>query len=296
MDKKRTAILIDWNAKQIIFIALATMVTWGLLITLGWAIPIDTALDNGRSQQTKSIDSEAPKSLPNDTEPQDFLSDSAPLSKASPEQQPQTGSDVSIVAVTGAGRECSTTGDSSQGSESCLDRKADGSFSESTTNHENFGNEKKEQTVIRYFTANGESAGEDTTRIKTSYRDNEDGSKQKEREFFDIVNQPPRGLITRDLIVKEYRQGELKKVTWAHYLEIGTRKAGLAHHAVLYYEDGKLTSGFANKYKGGKVIDTLLNYDPTKNPNLRIEKTGVLKWAGWIDQLIHTTSAASAKI
>ena len=297
MDKTKTTTFAARNAIQIAYSLLAIFAFWGLLITLGWASPAEFSLDDRTDQPTKSIESAASDvrdSVAANSEPQDFFNDSiSPLSKATQDQQPQTGSDVSVIAVTGPGRECSTTGDSSQSTETCITRNTDNSFSESTTNIETFGDEKKEQTVIRYFTPNGESEGEDTIRIKTNYVEKVDGSKQEKRKFYDIIKQPATGLITRDIIVTENdKKGQLSKATWASYTESGPRKARLDHHAVLYYEGGKITSGFANKYnKSGKVVDTLLNYDP-KNTNLRMEKTGILKWAGWIDQLIHTTSAA----
>ncbi len=299
--KSNRANIVSYDAEnQTLKTLFMALLIWGMAIIFGWALPADFEASVRSDRQTVSADSSAPikpaEAHAAAVQPemtQDFLTESSPLSAAQPAAK-LSNADVSIVAVKGPGRDCSSSGDASEGSQNCIVRSSDGSFSESAADWENFGDESKKQTVVRHYNSNGESAGEDTIRIKTSYRSNPGNVKQKEREFYDLVNQPSQGLISRDLVVKEYNsQGELKKITWAHYVEIGTRKAGLAHHAALYYEDGKLTSGFANKYKNGKVVDTLLNYDPVKNPNLRMEKTGALKWANWIDQLIHTTAATT---
>ncbi len=276
-------------------VVVLALFVWGLFISMGWAAVIDerqtiSAKDN---QSSTSIDkiSNTNSSLatkPTQIEmPQDFFAHRSPLSKPSSESPLSYGNEgeASVIQSEGTERQCSSTGDTSNGSESCIQRRADGSFMETHSTHERIGDEKKEQTTINYYQSNGESSGKDTTRIKTSYYSN---SEIVQRESYDIVIQPARGLINRDWIIKEYNsQGELEKTIWAHYIEIALKTAGLAHHAVIYYEDGKLNSGFANQYKGGKVTDTLLNYDPHKNPNLRMEKTGILKWTRWIDQLIH---------
>lgn len=274
------------NAQMKVFLMAALI--WGALIAMGWAaegtfVPTDTrqatisADKGGASGQGQKASSE----------PIDFFAESSPLSKPTVEEiAPKSDIEVSMVAVEGNGQQCSNSGNESNGSKDCIARLPNGNFTESTSNWEDFGDEKKEQIVARHYNVDGASQGQDTLRIKTNYKTDNQGNKQITRELYDTVNQPSQGLITRDLIVKEYdTKGQLKKITWAHYLEIGTRKAGLEHHAVLYYEDGKLISGFANKYKDGKVVDTLLNYDPSKNPNLRMEKTGVLKWSGWIEGL-----------
>ena len=92
--------------------------------------------------------------------------------------------------------------------------------------------------------------------------------------------------LKASIAIRSKLPNKIKKTVWAHYIETGEKTAGLAHHAVLYFQDGKLNSGFANRYKDGKLVDSLLNYNPERNPNLRLEKTGVLKWTRWIDQLI----------
>ena len=289
------AISTSYNFSFKFKIAALTILIWGLFISMGSATSIDErqtmpAEDNRSSTSVDKVSNtnSAFAANPKQAElPQDFFAHSSPLSEPSsdvPLSSENVG-EASIIQSEGTERQCSSSGDTSNGSESCIQRRADGSFMETHSTHERMGDEKKEQTTINYYQSNGESAGKDTTRIKTSYYSN---SEIVQRESYDIVIQPARGLINRDWIIKEYNsQGELKKTIWAHYIEMGTKIAGLAHHAVIYYEDGKLSSGFANQYKRGKVTETLLNYDPHKNPNLRMEKTGILKWTRWIDQLIH---------
>lgn len=301
MSKQATYNLrIDWM-KLIGLIA----IIWAVLSLLGWAeesaAPDQTASSQPAITAEKAAESDSKAVASTHLQPdmtQDFLMDNSPLSK--PEQTAATSKkatqtaepEVLMVNSDKTGHECTSQGDGSNGSKNCLIRDEDGSFSEKTTSWENFGDERKEQTVSKHYNSNGDSAGEDTVRIKTNFHTGLNGQTQKQSEYYDIVNQPPQGLITRDMIVKEYNsKGDLKKITWAHYIEMGTRKAGLAHHAVLYYKDGKLTEGYANQYKNGKVIDTLLNYNPAKNPNLRMELTGITKWVGWIDHLIHDSAA-----
>jgi len=223
---------------------------------------------------------------------QDFLSDSSPLSKPSENSNPDV---ISFTEVSGQGKQCSNAGDVSQGSESCLIRNENGSFSEVESQWEAFGNESKKQTITKNYDANGNQTGEETIRVKSEYQVLSNGSRVIEKESIDIVKQPAQGLISRDLLVKNHEKGKVVKTTWAHYIEnpsVGALKAALVHHAVLYYDNGKVKAGFANQYKNGRVVDALLNYNPAKNPNLRMELTGVNKWANQIDQLVNQNSVS----
>lgn len=243
------------------------------------------------SQNTAEAPVSSATAFPQAELSQDFLMQDSPLSKPTAEDT----TELTVVAISGAGKECTSSGNSEIGSQSCLERKEDGQFAESKLEWENFGNESKRQIVTENYFSDGSVSGKETIRLKTLFRTTEGGNILKQKDFFDIVKQPAQGLITRELIIKEYgKDGEVSKITWAHYREIGDKKAGLAHHAVLYYQNGQLSSGFANQYKNGKVSDILLNYDPVRNPNLRLEQTGATKWANWIDQLVHRTPVSIA--
>ncbi len=217
---------------------------------------------------------------------QDFLSDTSPLS--APTLESTEKATELLLSVDKKGEQCSSSGSAAQGSETCLNKQGDGGFIESTSNWEDFGDEKKIQTIRESYNPEGGLIEAQTTRVKIESVTLSNGKSQKEKEFFDIVRQPVKGAITRELIVKEFdKKGLLSKITWAHYREIGSRKAGLAHHAVLYYQNGKLDAGFANEYKNGKVSDVLLNFDKVKTPHLRIELTGASLWLQQIDNLTH---------
>ncbi len=243
--------------------------------------------DSGSNEDTQT-----PQNEPDSSLTQDFLNDQSPLSKPAAQAENQA---IAFTEVSGQGKQCSTAGDASQGSQSCLERNEDGSFAEIEIAWESFGDESKKQTVIKSYTAKGDQVSEETLRVKTSYKTLTDGSRIVEKESLDIVKQPAQGLTTRDLIVRNYEKGQVSKTTWAHYVEnpsIGNLKAALAHHAVLYYENGRVKAGFANQYKNGRVVDALLNYNPAKNPNLRMELTGITKWANQIDQLVNQNSVS----
>ncbi len=278
-------------------IGLMILLLGPFMVNTSWAASPSSPENTTSDQQPAVAVSEAATSTttsanPSSAEmPQDFLTDHSPLSKPTPEPEKAV-TEATVIAVSGPGKECSSTGNQENGSQSCVEKNLNGSFSEKISNWENFGNETKKQTVLRYYSSNGNPAGEDTIRIKTLYLNQDDGVKRLGREFYDIVSQPAKGLITRDFIIKTFDSlGQIAKITWAHYREIGFKKAGLEHHAVLYYKDGQLSSGYADKYKDGKIIDTFFNYNPEKNPNLRMEMTGITKWAGWIDQLTHSTNS-----
>lgn len=241
--------------------------------------------DTSAGQQIATASQEEPMT-------QDFLNEPSPLSKASKASDQQ---DISFTEVSGTGRQCSTAGDASQGSESCLIRHENGSFAEVESQWETFGNDSKKQTITKSYDADGNQTHEETIRVKSEHKLLADGSRVIEKESIDIVKQPAQGLISRDLIVKNHEKGKVVKTTWAHYIEnpkIGALKAALQHHAVLYYDNGKVKAGFANQYKNGRVAEALLNYNPAKNPNLRMEMTGITKWASQIDQLVNQNSVS----
>lgn len=256
-----------------------------------------TSIENAINQRpTVQADTSDGQQIPAESqgEPlnQDFLSDISPLSKTSETSAQDV---ISFTEVSGQGKQCSTAGGASQGSESCLIRNENGSFAEVESQWETFGNDAKRQTVTKSYDANGNQTSEETIRVKSEYQLLSDGSRVIEKESIDIVKQPEQGLISRDLIVKNHEKGKVVKTTWAHYVEnpnIGALKAALAHHAVLYYDNGRVKAGFANQYKNGKVVEALLNYNPAKNPNLRMELTGVTKWANQIDQLVNQNSVS----
>ncbi|HRK61877.1 MAG TPA: hypothetical protein PLY88_04935 [Candidatus Omnitrophota bacterium] len=289
---------IDWERSIQIGVILTLVSTFFILSRLDAfeAMSFETAMQQQPTTSVPDTAEAVQKSTPADSESeqltQDFLNETSPLSKPSESLKPQ---DISFTEISGPGKQCSSTGDAGQGSQGCLQRNADGSFSEIEAQWENFGDEIKKQIIVKNYDAKGDQISEETIRIKASGKILNDGTRVLEKESIDIVKQPAQGKVTRDLIVKNYEKGQSTKVTWAHYVEnpnIGALKAGLAHHAVLYYENGKVKAGFANQYKNGRVVDTLLNYNPAKNPNLRLELTGITKWANWIDQLVQAPIAA----
>jgi len=296
MEKKlRNTEAMSWRKSVQIGIILALISSFFILSRLDAfeATSFETAMQQQPIKSISDVNEAIPQSN-SESKPltQDFLNESSPLSKPSESLKPQ---DISFEEVKGQGKQCTAAGDTGQGSQSCLKRNEDGSFAEIESHWEQFGNESKKQVITKNYGSNGDQMSEETIRIKSSHTSLADGKKILEKESIDIVKQPAQGKVTRDLIVKNYEKGQLTKVTWAHYIEnpnIGALKAGLAHHAVLYYEKGQVKAGFANQYNNGRVVDTLLNYNPAKNPNLRLELTGITKWSNWIDQLIQTPLAA----
>ena len=299
MEKKlRNTDTMDWEKSIQIGLILTLVSSFFILSRLDAfeATSFETAMQQQPTTSVSETEETAQTSTSSDSEgeplTQDFLSENSPLSKPDESLNPK---DISFTEISGPGKQCSSTGNAGQGSQGCLQRNEDGSFSEIEAQWENFGDEIKKQIIVKNYDAKGDPISEETIRIKASEKMLADGTRALEKESIDIVKQPAQGKVTRDLIVKNYEKGQSTKVTWAHYIEnpnIGALKAGLAHHAVLYYENGKVKAGFANQYKNGRVVDTLLNYNPAKNPNLRLELTGITKWENWIDQLIQSPIAA----
>lgn len=303
--RTRLVTLLSINqTKYIKKIALTASVIWGLAVSLGWSESTVQSAQNSLSSQQPTISADATQNQihsssqlgsANQQIPQDFLSSSAPLSAPTPQAQslPESHS-VSVVAVSNGEQQCTHTGSAEGGSESCLSKTAGNHFIESNSAWESWGDESKKQSVVKYYDSDANPAGENTTRIKTIYHTDDLGKKFKEQEFYDIVDMPAKGLIKRDLVVKSYdASGNLTKVTWAHYKEIGFKKAGLETHVVLYYENSKLNSGYANRYRSGKVITTQLYYDPKINADSKIKLSGMNKWIKQIDHLIQSTASAS---
>lgn len=231
----------------------------------------------------------------------DFLANNSPLSKpTTPIAVKQEKIDIpqtegsSALFLEKNGKDCTASGNADQGEQVCLERRDNGSFLEETQVWENTGDEVKVQTTMWLYDQNANIVERSTIRKKTEYLRNDAGNKIMEREFYDVLKQPTEALTSRNLIVKQFNaDGELSKLSWAHYREIGPRKAALVHHAVLQYEKGKLFSALIDRYDEGKITKNLLNYSAAKTPELNIEKTGLLKWAGYIEQLIGEPQATA---
>ena len=128
------AMSISCNLSLKLKIVTLTTLIWGLFISAGWAatiderqtIPAENTRSSGSVDKVSNTNS-AFASNPKQAElPQDFFAHSSPLSKPSSDVPLSSGNvgEASIIQSEGTERQCSSSGDASNGSESCIQRRA----------------------------------------------------------------------------------------------------------------------------------------------------------------------------
>lgn len=160
-------------------------------------------------------------------------------------------------------KNCTGTGDKSEGSLTCRQTYSNGDSLLLTTEYETLGNDLKAETLISFRDASGDEKESKTIRHKTRYAYLEE-EKVKEAEFFDIVKRPSGGKATREIFLYEYHleSRQIKTASWALYQGIGVSSSEtLTYHAFLLYDpDGNPLKGSADKYRDGiKIKSTNLD-------------------------------------
>jgi hypothetical protein len=183
---------------------------------------------------------------------------------------------------------CSDPGES-DGIFRCAKKFSDGSTIQISTDQEHHGEEFKRQSVIAEFNARGEIMGRQSVRQKTAYQYLNDERKIR-AEFFDIVNRPKNGKITREVIIYEYdlATGKAGKLSWTSYEQIGESDfAMITRHVALSYDsEGRPLMGRAEKWKDQVPVEQLFHWDRITDG---IRSLDFNSWENWQNQIFNAS-------
>lgn len=188
--------------------------------------------------------------------------------------------------VTLSSKNCTGTGDGSEGSLTCQQNYSNGDSLILTIDYETFGNEFKGQTWISSRDASGHE--EETKTIRHKIRHVYLGKqKMKQAEFFDIVRQSSLGKIIREIFLYEYylENQEIKTATWALYQEIGhSSSASLSHYAFMANDaDGNPLIARVDRYQDGVKVKELYHWDRIQDGFQTFDPAA---WKQWKDRVL----------
>ncbi|MFH0985730.1 MAG: hypothetical protein V1882_09405 [Candidatus Omnitrophota bacterium] len=183
---------------------------------------------------------------------------------------------------------CSQTGTATDGTNSCSRVYSNGHHATILTQNANEGDELKQQTVIEEFDSDQTLLFRKTIRHRLDYNYWND-QKAKEKEFFDIIDQPAGKKTTREFMVYEYflDTGKTKSLSWTQYQQVGNEpKAELTYHAMLRYgDDGSPDRGIAEQWAQGKKTETFMNWSRRSKGFATLDETNWGQWESWIQNV-----------
>jgi hypothetical protein len=183
---------------------------------------------------------------------------------------------------------CTDPGEA-DGSFRCLKTFSNGNKVQMTADQEHHGEDFKRQVVIAEFNASGQILGRQTVRQKTAYKDL-DGKKKVRAEFFDIVNRPKDGKITREVIIYEYNltTGMAQTISWTSYEQIGDSGFAMItrHVALTYDRDGRPLMGRAEKWKNEVPVEKLFSWNRMLDGTNRLD---INSWETWKTQILNAS-------
>lgn len=150
----------------------------------------------------------------------------------------------------------------------CIRSFSNGHYLKTITQLSNEGDEVKQQTTTEEYNGSDRLLDTKTIRHRIDYNYFHD-RQTKEKELFDIIDQPAGEKATRELMVYQYYldTGKLRSLSWTLYKQIGNlQKAGLNFYAMLRYgEDGSPERGIVEQWAEGHKITSFMNWNRVQN-------------------------------
>lgn len=208
-----------------------------------------------------------------------------------------TGSQLKITtgAMTTPAERCDSQGNQQNGSTTCVQNETNGRVLHTLKQYEIHGSSKKFQTVATLYDREGRRLDRKSIRQRIDYKIDESGMAKK-AEFFDVVERPTHGKITRTILIYQYdpKTQNLKKMTWTKYLQIGNTKfASLLKHVTLTYDDrGAPLKGRAEKWLDGVRTEKVFSWDREVKGSLGLEQSGWREWEGSVHQFYNQANLA----
>lgn len=184
--------------------------------------------------------------------------------------------------------DCSDHGET-DGEFRCVKTLSNGSYVLFLTDQENHGENFKRQVQMTEFDAQKEPQGRRTIRLKKAFTFV--GSERRLRaEFFDVVNRPKGGKITREIIIYEYEPetNQLKNLTWTSYEQIEQSEFAMItrHVALAFDEDGNPLNGRAEKWKNEVPVERLFSWDRFTDGEKNLDRKA---WNGWKEKIFSAS-------
>ncbi len=171
----------------------------------------------------------------------------------------------------------------------CFKNFSNGSRVMLTTDQEHHGEEFKRQVQLAEFNARGEAQGRRTIRHKIAYRYVNDEKKVR-AEFFDVVDRPKNGKITREIILYEYNvaTGKAERISWTSYEQIGDSQfAMITRHVVLAFDnEGNPLNGRAEKWRNQVPVEKLFSWDRIIDGSRSLD---LKTWETWKNQIFNAS-------